>query len=230
MPLLRSWVKKEEPGFETKDGPNYLFYSNRSPSRPSGDLIDEIHAKWFGDYSLLEAHHGYIQWLFPLFEGGGMNFHSEALHKTEAQLMRRDMAIAIRIIKSYKLMLDFYGLVLVDVFTGKLERSANWQDRYNNLNRSHHNFLRISRILQSLGHLGFSRYKKPFLDFLEEEIMENNQIPWAKSSLKNYWLPLLDVDSAAFIRKTMETEEDREDSIIFTLTEVPPEIMQYASN
>ncbi len=46
-----------------------------------GDLIDDIHENWFGNHSLLEIHHGYIQWLFPLFEGGGMNFHSDPLHK-----------------------------------------------------------------------------------------------------------------------------------------------------
>ncbi len=49
--------------------------------------------------------------------------------------------------------------------------------------------------MQSLGHLGFSKYKKPFLDFMCEEILQNDQIPWAKNSLKEYWLPLLDVDS-----------------------------------
>jgi hypothetical protein len=52
--------------------------------------------------------------------------------------------------------------------------------------------------MQSLGHIGFSRYKKPFLEFMRKEIMENKQIPWAKSSLNNYWLPLLEVDSAAY--------------------------------
>lgn len=52
--------------------------------------------------------------------------------------------------------------------------------------------------MQSLGHLGFTRYKKPFLEFMRKEIMENKQLPWAKSSLNNYWLPLLDVNSAAY--------------------------------
>lgn len=72
------------------------------------------------------------------------------------------MAIAIRVVKSYKylniagysilstyhhlcrLMLDFYGLVLVNELTGEIERGEHWKERYNNLNRSHHNFLRIS--------------------------------------------------------------------------------------
>ncbi len=71
-----------------REGPNFLFYSNlRSiflflhswliaylhwqyshvlllcawlvrPSRPSGDLIDRIHRRWWGNHDLLEAHHG----------------------------------------------------------------------------------------------------------------------------------------------------------------------------
>jgi hypothetical protein len=227
MPILRGWVQKEDASFDALKGPNYRFYSNSLPSRPSGDVIDAIHTNWFGNHHLLEAHHGYIQWLFPLFEGGGMNSHSDALHKAEAAMMRKDMAIAIRIIKSYKLMLDFYGLVLTNELTGEIARGPNWQSRYDNLNDSHHNFLRISRIVQCLGHVGFTCYKKPFLDFLSQEILENKQIPWAKSSLKNFWLPLLDVNASAFIRKTFETEEDREDSIFFTLTEVPSELAQY---
>jgi len=230
MPLLRSWLKKGEDGFDPVKGLNYCFYKNEVPSSPSGDLVDVIHEKWFGNHHLLEAHHGYIQWLFPLFEGGGMNSQSDPLNKAEAKLMRKDMEISSRIVKSYKMMLDFYGIVLVDELTGRVERGANWKNRYDNLNRHHHNFLRISRIIQSLGHLGFSRYKKPFLDFLEKEILENDQIPWAKSSLKNYWLPQLDVDSPAFIRKTLETESDREDSVFFLVAEIPPELVQYGKN
>ena len=30
--------------------------------------VEVIHKKWFGQYTLLEKHHGYIQWLFPIFE------------------------------------------------------------------------------------------------------------------------------------------------------------------
>lgn len=33
---------------------------------PIGDTIDNIHKKWFGAYDLLEEHHGYIQWIFPI--------------------------------------------------------------------------------------------------------------------------------------------------------------------
>lgn len=52
------------------------FYLNQIPSRATfgkGALIDTMHATWDGSYALLETEHGYIQWIFPLFEGAGMN-------------------------------------------------------------------------------------------------------------------------------------------------------------
>lgn len=39
------------------------------------------------------------------------------------------------LLKSYKLMLDFYGIELRNEQTGKVERASNWSDRFNNLNK-----------------------------------------------------------------------------------------------
>lgn len=38
--------------------------------------------KWKGDYYKLESKHGYIQWLFPLFERG-MNWDCPALKEID---------------------------------------------------------------------------------------------------------------------------------------------------
>ncbi len=51
----------------------------------TGDYIDDIHSEWFGNYTLLEDHHGYIQWLFPIREQG-MNFHAQELQLHEAKV------------------------------------------------------------------------------------------------------------------------------------------------
>jgi len=40
--------------------------------------VEDIHRTWFYDYDLLEEHHGYIQWLFPIREHG-MNWDRSAL-------------------------------------------------------------------------------------------------------------------------------------------------------
>jgi hypothetical protein len=70
-------------------------------STPSGDFIDQIHENWFANYDLLEDHHGYtivasftyinryIQWLFPVFESGGMNSKSSSLTKVTVNTIKR---------------------------------------------------------------------------------------------------------------------------------------------
>lgn len=53
------------------------------------------------------------------------------------------------------MMLQFYGMQLADKQTGKLQRHPKvWEERYLNLIENTHNNLRITRILQSLSHLG----------------------------------------------------------------------------
>lgn len=80
-----------------------------------------------------------------------MNVHAQVLQKHEARIMRSDPSILKRIIESYKLILGFYGIELVDLETGKLRRAENYADRYKNLNAKPHNYLRITRILKFLG-------------------------------------------------------------------------------
>ena len=38
-----------------------------------------------------------------------------------------------RVVKSYRMMLDFYGMELVDEKTGEIERAENWKERFNHL-------------------------------------------------------------------------------------------------
>jgi hypothetical protein len=82
-----------------------------------GDYIDKIHERWFGNFSHLEIHHGYIQWIFPIREEG-VNFSAARLQKHELKAIRQDLTIRARVIRSYEMMLDFYGMVLKDRDTG----------------------------------------------------------------------------------------------------------------
>ncbi len=137
---------------------NLLFYENKIASRPRGDLIDTIHSEWIHQYGMLEAHHGYIQWLFPIREEG-MNSQSQRLHKHELDAIVANPTARARVLKSYRLMLDFYGLVLLDSTTGQLAHNENFKERFYNLNTSGHNYLRITRILKCLGELGYEHLK-----------------------------------------------------------------------
>ena len=72
---------------------------------------------------------------FPIREHG-MNWGAKPLQLHERDAMRADPAVIARVIKSYELMLDFYGIQLLDQETGLLGRSPppkNHAARYTNL-------------------------------------------------------------------------------------------------
>lgn len=208
---------------------NYLFYAGKVPSLPDRTYIHQFHEQWWANYRRLEYEHGFIQWLFPVFESSGVNWDAEALDKEEAKKMREDFEISTRVIRSYRLMLNFYGMRLMSVATGEIARWPEiWRERYDNLNWSGHNSLRITRILTSLGELGFQRYKKPWLDFLTNEITQNRQIPNCRSSLAGFWSKTIDYASPMYKSKTKEDPEDREDSVFFRhMEENSPEYQKW---
>ncbi|XP_077978599.1 uncharacterized protein LOC144434030 [Glandiceps talaboti] len=173
---------------------NLRFYKNEIPSAPNGDYIDNIHEYWWGDYSRLERHHGFIQWIFPIRESG-MNYQAQVLQLHEAEAIREDKKASERVLKSYKMMLDFYGMKLVNDKTGKLGRSGSWKDRYGNLNLSSHNYLRITRILKSLGEFGYEHLKTPFVDFVLREILEEEELQNCLNSCTQYWLHVIKSES-----------------------------------
>jgi hypothetical protein len=44
-----------------------------------------------------------------------------------------------------------------------------------------------ARILTSLGHLGFARWKKPLVDFFTVQILEKGHLRACRNALLNYW-------------------------------------------
>ncbi|KII90568.1 hypothetical protein PLICRDRAFT_39145 [Plicaturopsis crispa FD-325 SS-3] len=170
---------------------NFEFYSNKLRCRPDNCLIEEIHDKWLGDYQKLEYKHGFIQWLFPIQEFG-MNFESQPLQKHEIASMKADSAIIDRLVSSYTLMLDFYGMRLVSRDTGLVDRSLPPRDyarQYRNLVRSSHNNLRISRILKCLSEFGLEHLNAGFLLHVLAEQSENDELNSSgiRSSMDTWW-------------------------------------------
>jgi len=170
---------KEENATTTNTGPkktlrempNLMFYLNMIPSRPQGDYIDNIHKFWKNDYKKLEIHHGYIQWLFPNFYASNFNKDAFSLTSEEAKIFRDNKEVALRLVKSYELILGFFGIVLADKKTGRLERAKNYEERYRaTLITSLHNHLRVRRILAHLNIVGFRAYAIELVNFLEKEM------------------------------------------------------------
>ncbi len=64
-----------------------------------------------------------------------MNWESQPLQPHEINVMKADATITNRIVKSYELMLDFYGMRLITRETGLLGRvnpPRNYEARYRN--------------------------------------------------------------------------------------------------
>ncbi|KAI5093624.1 opioid growth factor receptor [Silurus meridionalis] len=104
------------------------------------------------------------------------------------QHFRSNNELKNKLLESYKLMLDFYGIRLVNEKTGEVQRAGNWKERFENLNRNSHNNLRITRILKCLGILGLDRYQKPLVRFFLEETLVKGTLPQVKQSALDYFM------------------------------------------
>ncbi|KAL3977859.1 interleukin 22 receptor alpha 2 [Sarotherodon galilaeus] len=170
-----------------EDKPNLNFYLGKKRLVPDGVYITDIHEKWYGDYERLEYVQTYIQWLFPLQEPG-VNYEASTLTKEEITDFRNHSIAKENLLKSYKLMLDFYGIVLCDEKTGEVRRAEHWEERFDNLNSHTHNNLRITRILKCLGNLGYRHYQAPLVHFFLEETLVNGQLPNIRDSVLSYFV------------------------------------------
>ncbi|XP_059189693.1 opioid growth factor receptor [Centropristis striata] len=166
---------------------NLQFYLNKFPSAPDDVYIESFHKEWKNDYKRLERVHSYIQWLFPLREPG-VNYMASELTKKEIEAFKKNEDAKKRLVESYELMLGFYGMRLVNKETGEVKRADNWKERFGNLERNMHNNLRITRILKSLGELGFEHYQAPLVRFFLEETLVKKTLSSVKRSVLDYFL------------------------------------------
>jgi hypothetical protein len=143
------------------------FYSEAATD-DVGRSLSEIQ-NW--DYENLEDVHNFIQWLFPLEEASAFNWSAPVLTKEDIEIFRDSRELKQNLIKSFDLMLGFYGFQRDDTTITKAnnydERIQNWLD-YGN-----HNYLRITRILKCLCTLGLREYAQSFFKALEGVYNEN---------------------------------------------------------
>jgi hypothetical protein len=189
--MLRNSLNTPQQVQATTEMQNYQFYRNSMPlnNDKTEPRCDELQRTWRGKNELLEQRHDFIQVLFPIRERG-VNPRSAPLSEDEAQLIRNDAEARERVLVSYEIMLQFYGFELVDRNTGELRLSGNSKQRLHNLNTRQHNFLRITRILKSLGELGLEHLKANFVLGLFEQCA-NGTLDSALYALRHYWIPTL---------------------------------------
>ena len=180
--------------------------------------VVQMQRAWFGDHTALEAGHGFIQWLFPIHEKG-LNWKAKPLQRHEAAAIAASPRARRAIIRSLIMMCDFFGVEyrlatraasareLDDAARAgsirapvRCVRAANWAERSAFLNKSTHNYLRITRILKCLSEVGLAALKFAFASRLVTEAFaapsggcraEREPPPLcnAQSSAELYWIP-----------------------------------------
>ena len=149
-----------------RDSPLVVFY--RGDGRDHrGRLLSHIHQYAFDD---LERHHDYIQWLFPLPEPSGANASAPLLSQEDVAAFEREELLRNALLRSFRLMMQFYGLELAGAGSGvEVRRSSSFDERSRVwLTSGNHNFLRISRILRSLSLLGLRGHAAALLKCLDD--------------------------------------------------------------
>ncbi|KAG6890819.1 hypothetical protein C0995_003252 [Termitomyces sp. Mi166 len=188
---------------DPKASANFEFYSNVRRCRPDNCLIDEIHKQ------------------FPIQERG-MNYESQPLQRHEIRAMKANTAILGRIMTSYKTMLDFYGMRLISVDSGLVDRSLpprNFASRYNNLAHSSHNNLRISRILKCLSEFDLEYLSVGFLLHVLWEQSDGHGLntPGIRSSMDKWWANCLrDGEKRSRVGELIRKVRSGEDGYVFT--------------
>jgi opioid growth factor receptor-like protein len=141
-----------------------------------GRMLDEV---WSLDHETLESTHDIIQWLFPTTTTRSKNHPSAPVLSTDTlAIFRRSPALTDRLLVSLEVMLDFYGLKLSEPSPVAPEivkadhypqRQKVWQSELN------HNYLRLTRMIESLRLLGLEGYSVSLYHCLEGI---RREVPW----------------------------------------------------
>jgi hypothetical protein len=123
----------------------------------------------------LENNHRYIQWLFPLKERSKAVPNAPILDEEDILAFKEDAVLKDKLIEAMVRMMHFYGFYFIPTVEDPDEldvlgilgiqdpnKLRKWVTPHN------HNFLRLSRILQSLRLLGCKKMSEKLYDLLCE--------------------------------------------------------------
>jgi len=152
--------------------------------------VDEMLAKR-GNYQWLEQKHHFMQWLFPKATNGVSGACAPTLTSRAAKALAADPACSSRVMNAYRMILDFWGLELLDEETGAVRKGPHCAERFRNIVAHEHNYLRITRVLVSMGMMGWTYLQGPLVELLIEETAPGGALEGALSrgALLRYWIP-----------------------------------------
>jgi hypothetical protein len=170
--------------------PIIAFYLGERGAGQSNRTIEKI---WQWDWERLENVHDYIQWLFPLTERSAYNPDAPVLDEHIIKRFHSTDLLKSRLKRSFEVMLNFFGLQLVELVDGQIrvdqgnrfnERGENW------ISARKHNHLRLTRILASTRTLGLEQYSLALFRCLEsiyhkrrDEISQTTYQFWKRAAL-----------------------------------------------
>lgn len=159
------------------------FYRGQRPDN-RGRFLSDVQHQSLED---LEDVHDYIQWMFPLPEPSSANAEAPILTRQDIEEFARDEGLREELLKSFEIMLAFYGLqlrrvddrILIVTAPSFCARSEVWLTPHN------HNFLRMTRILRSLNTLGCRPYARALFEALQDLYARHSSI--IGSETFRYW-------------------------------------------
>jgi hypothetical protein len=150
-----------------------------------GRHLDDI---WEWTPAQLESTHDYIQWLFPLDQPSQVNPSAPVVTPEARRAFEWDDTMRDRLMRSFWLMLKFYGLEHQDTPDGPVvKRGADFTARAQVwLQPGNHNHLRLTRIMKSLRLLGLE-FESHALYVCLESIREDEGRTAISAETAGYW-------------------------------------------
>jgi len=159
---------------------------------PEGYTIDQV---WDWDDLKIADDHSFTQWLFPSNKASESRNNSPILSRNDILQFRTDPELRARLLKSFLMMLRFFGFEIRTAGNAiHVDKAADFDvrlrkpfDRGMTWFRGHH-FKRITRILYSLTLLGLQQPAEAFFEALRllyeanrEEIPHSTYLYWKEA-------------------------------------------------
>ncbi len=159
------------------------FYLNKEPN-PNGLYLKDL---WhFSDWEF-ENTHDFIQWMFPLELKSNHSKTAPVVSKKDLEEMLNDPDVRKNLLKSLNVAEDFWGFTVEhQSITG--EKPVGFK-RYDSLNwpaLSHHNYIRISRVIHSLKIFGLDKEAQELYEFLENEFYAIYRLQVGQETLESW--------------------------------------------
>lgn len=142
-----------------------------------------------GDHRFFDEYPYFIQWLFPTPHKSDRNKECQVLVEHEAKAIREDNEMSRRVVKAYETVLDYFGMQLEDENFGTIKRiPETFEERFQFVSQHRELYRAITRVLTSLGELGYERFQVPLIDFLIREGIDGHRLPTLQGKDILHWL------------------------------------------